>query len=161
MNFRLGNCAERCEKIEITSLIGLADVLGIQRAIATRITRNGLLPGFTPAADFIIRNMEMDASRRHVNLNLVTGLHKSQRPADKTFRRDMEYAGAITGPAHARIGNAQHVPNALFYQFSGDRQHAPFRHTGAALWSAILEHKDVVGRDVEIIAFDLAGHMVV
>src|ERR1700757_3915028 len=105
MNFRLGNCAERCEKIEITSLIGLTDVFGVQRAIAARITWNGLLPRCTAATDFIIRNMQMDASRRDVHLNLVTGLHKSEWAANKTFRCDVEYAGAITRSAHARIGN--------------------------------------------------------
>ena len=42
-----------------------------------------------------------------------------------------------------------------------DRQHAPFRHAGAALGAGVLQHQDVVGRDVEIVALDLAHHVVV
>ena len=42
-----------------------------------------------------------------------------------------------------------------------DRQHAPLRHAGAALRAGVLQHQDVVGRDVEIVALDLARHVVV
>jgi hypothetical protein len=34
MNFRLGDGAERPEKIEVAAFVGLADVLRIKRAIA-------------------------------------------------------------------------------------------------------------------------------
>ena len=46
-------------------------------------------------------------------------------------------------------------------QLLRDRQHAPFRHAGAALGAGVLEHQHVVGRDVEIVALDLARHVVV
>ena len=48
-----------------------------------------------------------------------------------------------------------------FKQLLRDRQLAPFRHAGAALRAAVLEHQDVVGGDVEIVALDLARHVVV
>ncbi len=48
-----------------------------------------------------------------------------------------------------------------FHQLLRDRQHAPFRHAGSALGTGILEHDDVVGRDVEVVALDLARHVIV
>lgn len=44
MNLRLRNCSERCEKIEIAALIGLA----------ARVMRRGLLPGSAALGDFLI-----------------------------------------------------------------------------------------------------------
>src|SRR5215831_11995139 len=161
MNFRLGNRPEWRKEIEIAPLIGLANMLRVERTIATWITWRGLLPGSTTAADFLLRDMEMNAPRRDVHLYLVAGAHKSERAADKAFRRDVENARAIARTAHACIGNAQHVANALFQQLFRDRQHAPFRHAGTAFWAAVLEHEDMVRCDVEIVAFDLAGHVVV
>ena len=73
----------------------------------------------------------------------------------------MQNAGAVARAAHTRIGNAQHVANALLHQLLRDRQHAPFGHAGAAFRATILEHEDVVWRDVEVVAFDLARHVVV
>src|SRR6516165_7878102 len=46
-------------------------------------------------------------------------------------------------------------------QLFRDREHAPFRHARAALGAGILEHDDVVRRGGEVIALDLARHVVV
>jgi len=54
VNFRLGNRAERREEIEIAALIGLADMLRIQRAIASRVTWWELLPGAPAAGKFFV-----------------------------------------------------------------------------------------------------------
>ncbi len=51
--------------------------------------------------------------------------------------------------------------NALPQQPFRDRQHAPFRHAGTAFRAGIFQHQDVVGRDIEIVALDLAHHVVV
>ena len=63
----------------------------------------------------------------------------------------MQDAGAVARAAHARIGDAHHVAHALLQQLLRDRQHAPFRHAGAALRAGIAQHQHVVRRDVEIV----------
>src|SRR4249919_1118064 len=103
MNFRLGNGTERRKKIKITDLVRLADVLRIKCAIAARITRRGLLPCSAAARNLLVPNVQMNAAYRHVDLDLITGFHESQRAADKTFRSHMENAGAVACAAHARI----------------------------------------------------------
>jgi hypothetical protein len=55
VNFRFGNRTKRREKIEITALVGLADVLRVKRAIAARVTWCGLFPRGAAAANFLIR----------------------------------------------------------------------------------------------------------
>ncbi len=98
----------------------------------------------------------------HVDLDLVAGLHECERAADEALRRHVQDAGAVAGAAHARVGDAQHVaarpPSAGLV---GIGSMAPFRHAGAALRAAVLEHQHVVGRDIEIVALDLARHVVV
>ena len=112
VNFRLWNRPERRQKIEIAAVVGLSDMLGIKRTIAARIMRRGRFPGGLAAGQFRIRDMQMNAARRDVDFDLVAGLNESQRPADETLRRDMQNTSAVTGTAHARIGDAQHIPDA-------------------------------------------------
>src|SRR4249920_2091431 len=161
VNFGFGYCAEWCEKIEIAAVIGLPDVLRIKCAIAARIPWRRLFPVGAASGDFFVRHMEMDAARRHVNLDLVACFHEGKRAADETLGRHMQNAGAVAGAAHARIGNTQHVAHALLHQLFRDRQHAPLRHPRPALRPAVLEHENVVGRHVEVVALDLACHVVV
>ena len=87
--------------------------------------------------------------------------HEGKRAADETLGRHVQNAGAVAGAAHARIGNTQHVAHALRHQLLRNRQHAPLRHARPALRTAVLEHENVVGRDVEVVTFDLACHVVV
>ena len=105
--------------------------------------------------------MQMNAARGDVDLDLVAGLHQSQRAADKALRRHMQNAGAVAGAAHARVGNAHHVAHAGAHELLRDRQHAPFRHAGAAFRPGVLEHQHMIGRDVEIVALNFARHVVV
>src|SRR5258708_3575826 len=91
--------AERRQKIEIASLVGLPDVFGIQSAVAARITWAWRLPAGAAARHDLVADMQVDAARRNVDLDLVTGLHERQRAADKTLRRDVQDAGAVAGAA--------------------------------------------------------------
>ena len=161
MNFRLRDRPAGPQEIEIAALVGLADVLGEHRAVAARIFRRRRLPGGLAAGQFLVADVQMDAALVDVDLDLVAGLHEGERAADEAFRRDMQDAGAVAGAAHAAVGDADHVAHALPQQPLGDRQHAPFRHAGAALRAGVLQHQDMVGRDVEIVALDLAHHVVV
>ena len=70
----------------------------------------------------------------------------------------MQNAGAIAGAAHAGIRYAQHVFDTLFDQLERNRQHAPLRHTGAALWAGIAQHHDVVSRHVKVLVVNGCFH---
>src|SRR5438128_538596 len=105
MNFRLGNRAERCEKIEIAAFVGLADMLRVKRAVAAWVTWCGLFPGSAAAGNFFVQNVQMDAARGHIDFDLVAGLDEGKRTANEAFRRHMQNAGAVARAAHARIGN--------------------------------------------------------
>ena len=118
-------------------------------------------PGGAPPRQFFVADVQMDFARGDIDFDLVAGLHEGQRAADKTFRRDVQDTGAVTGAAHARVGDAQHVFNAGFEEFFRDRQSAPFRHARAAFRPAVFEHQHMVGRDVEIVAVDRGRHRVV
>src|SRR5439155_23251876 len=119
------------------------------------------IPGSTAAIDLFLDDVEMDAPRRHVQLDRVAGFYEGQWATDKTFRRHMQDAGAVARPAHASVRDAHHVAHARLHQFFWNRQHAPFRHTGPALRPGVLEHDDMVGRGGKIVTLDLARHVVV
>src|SRR6202034_3040624 len=98
---RLGRALRAREKIKIAALVGLADMLGIHRAVAAQKVRRRWCPGGATACQFLIADVKMDFSRRDIDLDLVAGLHQRERAADKTFGRDVQDAGAVAGAAHA------------------------------------------------------------
>src|SRR3984957_1947900 len=57
------------------------------------------------ARQLVVADMQMDAPRGDVDLDLVAGLHQGKRTTDKAFRRDVQNAGAVAGAAHAGVGN--------------------------------------------------------
>src|SRR5512143_1404526 len=99
MNFRLGHRAEWCEKIEIATLVSLPDVLRVKRAITARIARRRLCPAGAAARNFLVRHMEVDAARRHVDLDLVACFHEGKRAADETLGGHVQNAGPVAGAA--------------------------------------------------------------
>src|SRR5262245_52715409 len=116
MNLGLGNRAGRGKKIEIAAFIGLADMWRVQRDVAERVPRRGLLPGGTAAGNFLITHVKMDPARGDIHLDLVAGSDEGKRPADKAFRSNVKNAGSVAGAAHARVRNAQHVANTLLQE---------------------------------------------
>src|SRR5450631_147608 len=115
----------RFEEVKVAALIGLPDVAGEHPAIAALEAGLRLFPCGAALCQLRLRNIEIDAARGDVERDAVAVLHERQRPADIGFRRDMQDAGAVAGAAHARIRHPHHVAHALFYQFGGNRQHAP------------------------------------
>ena len=71
-------------------------------------------------------------SRGHIEFDHVAILHEGEWTADERFRRDVQHARAIRRAAHAAVGDAHHVAHAEGEDLFRNRQHAPFRHTGAA-----------------------------
>src|SRR5882724_93052 len=113
MNLRLGHRRLALQEIEVAALVGLADVLGEHRAIAARIFRRRLFPGGLAAGHLGVADMQMDRALVDVDLDLVAGLHEVERPADEALRRDVQDAGAVARAAHAAVGDADHVADAL------------------------------------------------
>src|SRR4051812_2551859 len=161
VNFRFGNLPRAGEEIEVAAFVGLADMSGEHGPVAAQVAWWRRLPGRLATSEFSLADVQMNAARRHVDLDGIPGAHECQRPADEALRRHVKNAGAVAGAAHASVRDPHHVAYARLYQLLGDRKHAPFRHAGSALGARILQHDDVVGRDREIVALDLARHVVV
>jgi len=89
MNLRLGDRPERRKEIEVAAFVGLADVLRVKRTIAARIAGGRGCPGGAAARELLVVHMQMNSARRHVDLDLVAGLHEGERAADKAFWRGM------------------------------------------------------------------------
>src|SRR6476661_5224224 len=127
MNFRLRHFGLALKEIQVAALIRLPDVFGEHRSVTTWIFWRWRRPGRLAARHLGIADVQMNEALVDVDLDLVTGLHESERTADEALRRDMEDAGAVACPAHAAVGDADHVAHALAKQTLGDRQHAPLR----------------------------------
>src|SRR5579862_9930166 len=82
MNLRLRGGLRAHQKIEIAALVGLADMLGIHRAVAAQKVRRRRCPGGAAARELFVADVEMDFPRRDVDLDFVAGLHQSQWAAD-------------------------------------------------------------------------------
>src|SRR5258708_11868321 len=161
VNFRFGNLPLAGEEIEIAAFVGLPDMGGEHGPIAAKVAWRRLFPRRAAAIEFLLRDVQVDAPRRYVDLDHVAGLNERQWPAYEALPRHMQDAGAVARPAHAPLRDAHHVAHARLHQLFRDREHAPFRHAGTALGAGILEHDDVVRRGGEVVAFDLACHVVV
>src|SRR6188472_1081865 len=121
MNLRLRHRRLALEKIEVATLVGLADVLGEHRAVAARIFGRWLLPVGLAAGHLGVADVKMDAALVDVDLDLIAGLHEVERATDEALRRDMQDACAVARAAHAAVGNADHVAHALPQSALGDR----------------------------------------
>src|SRR5689334_13345907 len=97
MNFRLRGRCTREQEIEIAAFVGLADMLRKHRAIAALVMRLRRGPGGTALCKLLVGDMQVNAASGDIDLDLVAGLHQSQRPADKTLRCHMQDASAVTG----------------------------------------------------------------
>ena len=71
----------------------------------------------------------------------------------------MQDDGAEGGAAHAGVGDADHVFDALAGELERDREIAGFGHAGCALWAGVAEDEDVFGSDVEVGEVDAGGHV--
>src|SRR5437764_14417481 len=100
VDLRLGDAALAGEEVEVAALVGLPDMGAVHGAIAARVARRRRLPGGAPRVELLLAHMQMNAARAHIDLALVAGVHEGQGAADKTFRRDVQDAGAIARAAH-------------------------------------------------------------
>src|SRR3954462_3581958 len=146
------------EEVEVAAVIGLLDVLGEHPAIAALEAALGLLPGGAALVELGLRHIKIDGAGSDIERDAVAVPHQRQRSADIRLRSDVQNAGAVAGAAHARIGDAHHVADALLHELGRDRQHAPFRHARSALRAGVAQDQDMIGRDVEIGIVDRLLH---
>ena len=106
MYLRLRHFRVSLEKIEVTTLIGLADMLGKHRPIAARVFRRRRRPCGLAAGQFRVANVKMDAALVDVDLDFVAGLHEVQRTADKALRRNVQNAGPVALASNIVMGGA-------------------------------------------------------
>src|ERR1700687_2841626 len=128
MNLRFRRRSRALEKIEVTALIGLGDVLLVQRAIAALEARWRHFPLGAAAGEAGVPDLQLQTAFGDIKLDDVAVAHKSQWPAGERFRRDMQHAGAVACPAYSRVGDAQHVSRSLSENLFRDRQLTPFGH---------------------------------
>ena len=146
VDLRLGGRRGAFEKIEVAALVGLRDVLLIERAEAALELRRRLLPRGAAARELGVAHLELELARRHVELDQVAVAHERQRAADERLRRDVQHARAVARAAHARVGDAHHVAHALREQLLRDRQLAPLGHAGRAERARVLQHEHRIRR---------------
>ena len=89
----------------------------------------------------------------------VAVAHQAERAAAGGVRRDVQHDGAEGGAAHARVGHAHHVLDALGGELLRDRQIAGLRHGGRRMRAGVLQHQNVVGGDVELGIVDARGEV--
>src|SRR5262249_53034242 len=98
MDLRLGYLPLAGEEVEVAAFVGLADMGGEHGAVAARVARRRRFPGRAPAAEFVLCDSEVDAAGGDIDLDRVAGAHEGERPADETFGRHVQDAGAVARP---------------------------------------------------------------
>src|SRR3954463_15703716 len=109
VNFRFGNLPRAGEEIEVAAFVGLADMSGEHGPVAAQVAWWRRLPGRLATSEFFLADIQMDAARRHVDLDGIPGAHECQRSADEALRRHVKNAGAVAGAAHASVRDPHHV----------------------------------------------------
>src|SRR6516165_10596806 len=142
------------------ALVG-GNVCGSANPLNESPARRWRLPGRVPARKLLCGNVQVDAPRVDIDLDLISVLHQRQGATDKALWRHVQDAGAVARAAHAGIGYAQHVAHAGLEQLLRYWQLAPFRHAWPALWAAVLEHQHMIRADIEVVAIDLPRHVIV
>src|SRR5262249_21769993 len=112
----------RPQEFEVAALVGAQDLLRIELGIAAR----GLLARKRCTGSALLElglvDQELDAARLHRQANAVAVAHQAERPARGSVGCHVQHDGAERSAAHARIGDAHHVLDALLRKLLGDRQ---------------------------------------
>src|SRR5882672_10491952 len=95
VNLRLRRLGAGVQEIEVASLIGLRDMLAEERAESTLIMWRRRRPFGAPARHFFFADQQIQFSIRHVQFDQISVADEGQRPADVTFRRDVQHTGAV------------------------------------------------------------------
>src|SRR5690606_22061057 len=92
-------------------------------AVATFKPWRGCFPLLAALRKLSIADVDMNRARGYVDCDCVTCSHKREIATHVGLRNHMQYACAITGAAHARIADAQHIPHTLLHELQRYRNH--------------------------------------
>src|SRR6185312_13954659 len=128
------------EKVEIDALVRLLHRVAVKLDPSTLRVRGRRPPRRAAARELVIRNVEMQASRIDIELDHVAGFDERERPACGGFGRRVQHDGAVRGARHPRIGDANHVADALLQDLCGQCEIPDLGKTRVALGPAVLEY---------------------
>ena len=80
------------------------------------------------ACSSAVIDQKLDAALLHRQPDAVAVAHQAERAAGGGIGRDVQHDGAEGGAAHARVGDADHVLDAVLRELLRDRQIAGLRH---------------------------------
>src|SRR5258708_5016266 len=149
------------EEVEVAALVGLADMLREQRAVAALVSGRRRLPFAFSAHQLGLVDPERKPAACHVELDQITVLHQCERAADEALRCNVQHAGAVRSPAHACVGDAHHIAHAPLQKFFRNRQLTPLRHARAALRAGTFQDQHRVGIDLQPGIVDPRRHVVI
>src|SRR5690606_8394007 len=132
------------EEVEVRSGVGALNMSVEEPRITALGNRHIGLPGFQACLDLRLGQVEMQAARRHVHLDHVAVPHDGERPANGGFGRRMQDHSAVCRTRHARIGDADHVGDALPEHLGRQAHIADFCHARIPFRPAVLQHHDRV-----------------
>ena len=115
------------EEIEVAALVGLRDVLLVERAEAALVARRRRLPRGAAARELGVAHLELELARRHVELDQVAVPHERERTADERLRRDVQHARAVARAAHPRVGDRAPCRARLARESSSESAAGPTR----------------------------------
>ena len=86
---------------------------------------------------------------RDVKRDEVAVTDRGQRTTGGCLGGDVEHDGAKGGAAHAGVGDADHVADAVAQEFLGNGNHAGLGHAGSANRAGVLQDQYVVWSNIE------------
>ena len=113
-----------------------------------------------PPAELGLVDEEIEAPLVNVEPDRVAGLGQRERTADGRLRRDVQDHSAVRRPAHPRVADPHHVLDPALSSLAGIGRWPHSGMPGRAHRTAVSEHQDAVGGDVEIGVVDSLAQVV-
>src|SRR5881409_635356 len=83
------------EKIEVATLIGLGDVLLVQRAVTALVPRCRFLPHGAASRELLVAYFEHQLAFGHIELDEITSAHQREWAAHERLWRNVQHASAV------------------------------------------------------------------
>src|SRR5215472_14058005 len=146
---RHGGAAFAYEEIQIGAAVGLQHVVVIELIVTSLQRRLRRLPFCAATLDLRIADVEMQPACGHVQFDRVSALDQGQNSAGCGFGGNVQHDCSIGGAAHAGVRDAHYILHALLKNPGRQRHVANFGHSRIAARTAVLEHHDTAGIDVQ------------
>ena len=109
------------------------------------------------AGQFGIIDEPLQGARRYREPDPVARAHIGQRSAHRGLRRRVQHDRSEGRAAHAAVRDSHGVLHALPEQLARNGEGAGLGHAGRALGADVLQHQDIAGFDIEVVAIDPLG----